>query len=157
MRKNRDKILQQERDGRKKLFFIGVFGMFILLPFNWNFNLVVSGTKKKAKVVHIHEWLIDEPHFFEVEFLREVEQGEELVKLKLRDYTGGDPPMFIKDRGEPPLLFFIDEGDMLTIYESKDKPWKYYVPFLSFMPKLLIFTFFVFVPFFFMLFGRIYA
>lgn len=140
MTRTENKIKEQERYARKACFWIGIFGMFLLLPFNLNFHLVKTGNKIIAKVVNIEKrWDENVSFVIDIEYLR---QNEEFVERRLNDYTGGD------------FLFFIDEGDSLTIYESKNQPYKCYAPYVSFMPKVFLAIFFVFIPFIFMIFGK---
>ncbi len=138
---NKNLKKSQGKHARRVCFVIGLFGIFLLIPFNWNIFLVKDGLKLSAKVIHIEELKkeVSGGTTVEIEYNR---LGNELVHRRIRDYTGEN------------FLFFIEEGDLLTIYESKDKPYKCYVPFLHIVPKIFIGVFFILIPFVFAIFGR---
>lgn len=131
-------ILEQEKYARKVCFVIGVLGILVFTLFNWNFQLMFSGGKYETRVLQIDKG-INECYKIKVEFNR---AQEGLIQKEITDCTGET------------FLFLIEEGDTLTLWESKDKPYKHYVPFINFGVKLFLIVFFIFIPMLFALFGR---
>lgn len=77
---------------------------------------------------------------FRVEYTR---KDGTIVQKLVDDFTGEK------------FMFFIKAGDILTVYESKNKPHRQYYPSAHFASRTLIFFSLVFVSFFFMIFWGI--
>ncbi len=129
---------EKEIYARKVCFGIGVFGIFLLTLFNWNFHLMFSGKKYESKVLKVHKHP-EKCYQVEIEFTR---VNGELVQKNITDCTGET------------FLFWIDKGETLKLWESKSKPYKHYVPFVNFAGKIFLMIFFIIVPFIFAIFGR---
>lgn len=134
----RENIKRIQKRARRTTFIIGMLGLFISVLFNWNFSLIFSGVKYKAEVVSIQKEA-GKCYQIDVDFTR---MNGELVQKKITDCTGES------------FLFWIEEGDVLQLWESKYKPYKHYVPFANFAVRIAIAFFFVFIPFVFAAFGR---
>ena len=138
MAKKSPEILEQEKYARKVCFGIAALGIVIFTLFNLNFYLVFSGNKYECEVLKIDKER-DKCYKVVIEFNR---TKDELVQKELTDCTGET------------FLFLIEEGDKLKLWESRNKPYKQYVPFINFAVKLVLIVFFIFFPILFALFGR---
>lgn len=130
---------KEERYARNVCLGLAFLGILILVVFNWNFHLVWSGEKYEVTVVDIHK-AHEKCYRISIEYER---TGGELVEETIRDCTGED------------ILFWIEKGDMLPIWETREKPHRHYFPYANAAVKLFLCFFFVFVPLLFAGFGKL--
>ena len=113
---------------RKVCFLIAIFGMAILYCFNWNFNLIFTGNQYTGKVLAIEK---ERGEWYQI-LIAFTKENQETIQTTVEDGTGEK------------FLFFIEEGDELKLWVSKDEPFRYYVPFVNITSKLFILIFFNF-------------
>jgi len=129
---------EETKKARRISFGIGLFGIVLLGLFNWNSHLLYYGNKYESTVVSIYKKQ-ESCYRITTEFVR---KNGEKVQNEFTDCTGET------------FLFWIDEGDVLEIWESKNKPYRYYVPFVNFAAKIFLLIFFILGPFAAAIFGR---
>ena len=127
------------QQARKIILGITTFGLLIIYALNWNVDLVWNGHQHSGTVTsHTHSTNgSNTSGHYAISI--EVEKNGETIPVHFKDFS---------------RFFDKSNGDEVVVYESKNSPYRYYLPKLNLRITLYVFLFFVLIPLVFVVFGR---
>ena len=113
--------------------------------FHPNGELYFTGTRYDAVITKIEE---------EVKNRNQPHIKNRTIHLAFKDQQGKSQSLIVT-KNDYDFFYNLKEGNQVSLYLSESEPVKHYLPVLHWGISVVTFIFFIFLPLFFMIFGRI--